>query len=323
MPNLMLTNWCNYKCPYCFGKDMMHPKLPALNMQEDTFEGIIQWLNKDRQDNVIHLMGGEPTLHPHFEKIVQRLMEEEFKITVFSNLATDQAPSLADKLNLFPVRWVVNVNNPVKWSEKQRHNIESSLALLADKACLTFNVMPDGSDDNWALDLTEKYNLEKYIKVGFLLPTYEQSNMALNDNEYATVATKVTELAIEAAKRDIRLEYECGVPTCAFTDEQLGTLWKCGSPLSSGCCSRLDITPDGWVIYCLPLATMGKKKYYEFENYSAAKDWHEKRYAPYRAMGRTTECAMCPLRKSDSCNAACLAKNLIGCSNIDKLKSVD
>ena len=105
-------------------------------------------------------------------------------------------------------------------------------------------------------------------------------------------------------------------PQGAFTDEQLGILWKCGSAVRSGCCSRLDITPLGEVIYCLSLATVLSKPYYEFEDYDHAKDWFETKLAPYRRLGRKIECATCTLMTPEKCNGACLAKNLIGVKHL-------
>ncbi|MBE6196343.1 MAG: hypothetical protein E7137_04535 [Rikenellaceae bacterium] len=317
MPNLMLTNWCNYKCPYCFGMDRMVPAVAKQAMTDETFLGILSWLDKTNYRRPIHLMGGEPTLHPKFEWIVNTLLERDFPITVFSNLASEPAPIYADKLGMLPIAWVVNVNPPYKWTAEQRDRIEASLAALGERASITFNVMPGEDDNFWALDLVRRFKLAPNIKVGFVLPTLTQANYALSDDEYGVVAGKVVELAKEAAKEDIVLQYECGVPTCAFTDEQLGILWKCGSQVRSGCCSRLDITPTGEVIYCLSLATVGSRLYSEFENYEAAKDWFEQRFAPYRKLGRKVECATCNLMNPEKCNGACLAKNLIGVKNLN------
>lgn len=139
--------------------------------------------------------------------------------------------------------------------------------------------------------------------------------------EYKTVAGRVVQLAQAAEKYHIRLEYECGVPTCAFTEEQLGQLWQCGSAVKSGCCSRLDITPSGEVIYCLSLATVASKKYNEFANYQEAKNWFETLFAPYRRLGRVADCATCNLMNPDQCNGACLAKNLIGVKNL-KIRNI-
>lgn len=316
MPNLMLTNWCNYKCPYCFGIDRMTPKVDAHAMSDETFLGILDWLDKTNYRAPIHLMGGEPTLHPKFEWIVSTLMEREFPIVVFSNLATDKAPEYADKLSILPISWVVNVNNPRDWNDAQRHNIESSLSVLGKHAAITFNIMPNGSDDYWAIDLIRRFNLSKTIKVGFILPTVTSSNYSLADDEYTIVAEKTVKLAQECERFGITLQYECGVPTCAFSSEQLGILWRCGSRLNSGCCSRLDITPYGEVIYCLPLATVGSRMYSDFDNYAEAKHWFEERFLPYRKLGRTINCATCNLMTPDKCHGACLAKNLIGAQNV-------
>lgn len=317
MPNLMLTNYCNYHCSYCFGKDIMFPKNPRQTMSRDTFNGIVEWVKKGPSDRVFHLMGGEPTLHPDIDWMVARLLEEDMQITIFSNLATKGAVDLAKKIADLPVNWVVNVNDPAHWNAIQQEHITAALEILKGQACLTFNVMPDEDDNLWALEYTRKFNLDKTIKVGFLLPTYNQTNEALNDDQYSVVAAKVTRLAQEAAKYDIQLDYECGVPTCAFTDEQLGILWRCKSELQSGCHSRLDITPEGEVIYCLPLATLGSKHFSQWDCYHEACMWFEQRFQPYRMLGRRLECVSCNLHNSAACNAGCLAKNLINCKNIN------
>ena len=316
MPNLMLTNWCNYRCPYCFGMDMMAPKQKAQSMSKETFLGIMDWLNRKPFDRVIHLMGGEPTLSPHFEWMVDWLLDKEYHITVFSNLATQQAPAYAEKLALLPVHWVVNVNNPVKWNAAQRERITAALASLGTKANLTFNIIPDEPNELWALELIEKYHLNPDIKVGFVLPTLTSSNMALKDSEYALVAERVCNLVKEGERLDVTIELECGVPTCAFTDEQLGFLWRHRSQVKSGCFSRLDITPDGHVMYCLPLATAALKHYTEFESYPDCREWFEERLRPYRLLGNCLECVDCPLNRPDKCHAACVAKNMINAKNV-------
>lgn len=316
MPNLMLTNYCNYHCPYCFGMDMMAPKKEKSLMSRDTFKGIIDWLDRKPYDRIIHLMGGEPTLHPDIEWMVDYLLERDLYITIFSNMATQQAVKLAEKFSILPIRWVANVNNPAKWSEGQRKNIEQALQAAGNKVSLTFNIIPDEPNELWALDLIERFNLDHSIKVGFVLPTLTSSNMALKDSEYSIVAQRVIDLLKAGERLDIRLDYECGIPYCAFTDEQLGFLWRHSSAIASGCQSRLDITPDGEVMYCLPMATAGLRHYTTFDSYPECHDWFEKRFRPYRLLGNRIECADCMLNNPVKCNGGCLAKNMIGAQNV-------
>lgn len=316
MPNLMLTNWCNYKCPYCFGIDFMHPLLPKKNMSMDTFHGIIDWLSITKRDvSTIHLMGGEPTLHPNFEEIVSELLSKDFHITVFSNLATPKAPEYAQKLSDLPIEWVVNVNPPSGWSNEQSERIRSALKVLKNKACITFNIMPDSDDNNWAVDLINQYGLNHSMKIGFVLPTMTGSNFSLEEEQYPVVAEKVVNLARVCEPYHIHFEFECGVPTCAFTEEQLGYLWEVGSKFDSSCNSRLDISPDGECIYCLPLAKLAAVHYTNFLNYFDAKMWFEKKILPYRRLGRIENCHKCVLFKT-SCRGGCVAKMVLGAKNV-------
>ena len=316
MPNLMLTNWCNYKCPYCFGIDYMAPNIAKQNMSQTTFTNIIEWLSETPNVKTIHLMGGEPTLHPDFEWIVEYLLARDFHITIFSNVATKQALLYSQKLSDLPIMWVVNINPPDTWNENRKHRITAALKTLGKKATITFNVMPDDNNNTWAIDLIKEYDLNKCIKVGFVLPTLTGSNYYLDDGQYTVVVEQVVRLAQDAAKDRIKLEYECGVPTCIFSDEQLGILWKTGSAFDSSCCSRMDIAPDGKLIYCLPLATKHAIHFSEFPSYLKAKHWYEKKLQPYRRLGRTENCYKCNLMRPDSCNGGCLAKILLTAKNI-------
>lgn len=317
MPNLMLTNWCNYKCPYCFGMDFMAPKMAKKNMSQETFSHILSWLSQTPDIDSIHLMGGEPTLHPDFEGFVAELLARDYPITVFSNLATEYAADYAGKLADLPVAWVVNINPPSTWKGKQGERITKALKILGRRATITFNIMPDADDNTWALELIREYNLSRGIKVGFVLPTLTGSNYSLEDEQYGVVAGKVIQLAQEGEKEGIRFEFECGVPTCTFTDEQLGKLWEIGLTFSSTCCSRLDITPDGGCIYCLPLATMAVRHFSTFDNYREARNWFETKLLPYRKLGRTENCHSCNLLNNPmACRGGCVAKMLLNAKNV-------
>lgn len=294
----------------------MSPKVPKLDMTKETFSNIISWVQKTPEHKTIHLMGGEPTLNPEFEWIVEHLLARDFRMTVFSNLATKQASEYAEKMNILPINWVVNINPPETWNETQKERITKTLKTLGHRASITFNIMPDAENNDWVINLIKEFDLNKGIKVGFVLPTATGSNYYLNDDEYNIVAQKVVELAKKCEKYDIKIEYECGIPTCIFTAEQLGILWDTGSRLESGCCSRLDITPDGKCIYCLPLATKEALHFSQFETYIDAKNHFEKKWDPLRRLGRTENCFKCNLKQPRGCNGGCLAKMILNAKNV-------
>jgi len=296
--------------------DFMSPKVPKSDMSKENFSNIISWVQKTPEHNEIHLMGGEPTLNSEFEWMVEHLLARDFRITVFSNLATKQALEFTEKLADLPVAWVVNINPPETWNRIRKDRITKALKTLGRRANITFNIMPDAENNDWAINLIKEFDLNRKIKVGFVLPTLTGSNYYLDDNEYSVVAQKVVELAKACEKYNIKIEFECGVPTCTFTDEQLGILWDTGSRFESSCCSRLDITPDGKCIYCLPLATKEAVHFSQFETYPDAKIHFEKKWAPLRRLGRTEDCFKCNLMQPSACHGGCLAKMLLNAKNI-------
>ena len=286
-------------------------------MSRETFSAIVEWMERKPFDRIVHLMGGEPTLHPDIEWMIALLLEHDMHLTIFSNMATPQAADLAGKLSDLPITWIANVGNPAQWSAEQRSNIELALKATGPKASLSFNLLPDETDDSWVLELVKRFNLSHNIKIGFVLPTLTSSNMALKDEDYHLITQRVVDLVRAGEPMEISIDYECGVPHCCFTDEQLGYLWRHRSSINSGCRSRLDITPEGEVIYCLPLSTAYRRHFSEFEDYPSCCEWFENRYRPYRMLGNKIECADCMLNNPVKCNGGCLAKNLIGAHNID------
>lgn len=318
MPNFMLTSRCNFNCDYCFGKDFMS-SAPNKDMSWDVFNGLLEWLQRvPFPGNSIHLMGGEPTLHPEFIDMVTTVLDIKMEIQVFSNLATNNAPGFSEELKDEDIKWIVNVNPPASRSKRQDENLKKSLAVLGEKVVLTFNMRPKPTEHRWVMDLICEYGLKKSVKVGFVLPTLSHSNTHLKKDEYPIVASRVVEFARDCDNFDISVKYECGIPWCAFTAEQMGQLWRLNSRFHSACNSILDITPDGQVIYCLPLVTLLAVHYTKFETYPAAKARFNSKLAPYRPLGSTYQCHSCNLLRIGICSGGCMARILEGTSNLTK-----
>ena len=311
MPNLMLTTRCNFQCEYCFAIDFVRAEPAPIDLTEETFEEILAWLNRRAYPGrILHLMGGEPTLHERFPCFARRACEEGFDVAVFSNAATPGAPRFAEALLDKPIRWIINVNPPSTRSPSTEENLQRTLSILKDRATLTFNITPDDPPGDWVIDLIVRHGLSKRIKIGLVLPTLSHQNRHLRREEYPKFAAKVTKFAQECDRFDISLEYECGIEHCLFSPTQLGVLWQTQSTFHSCCDSILDITPDGRIIYCLPLANFRQVSFRHFADYPEAKQWFEEQVNPYRPLGSTPRCYRCHLLMTGICRGGCLAKIL-------------
>jgi len=75
---LQITSKCNMKCPFCFEDTVMKHGY-HLNLKD------IKKILKNFRGKIVHLSGGEPTLHKDFFKIVRFLKNNGYKVIVLSN----------------------------------------------------------------------------------------------------------------------------------------------------------------------------------------------------------------------------------------------
>ena len=84
--NLLINNYCNLKCSYCFAQEEMHSK-EAMNITMENFCKYLDFLKKNN-DKHVRLIGGEPTLHPNLEGLLNKVIEYDYfdDILIFTNL---------------------------------------------------------------------------------------------------------------------------------------------------------------------------------------------------------------------------------------------
>jgi len=307
MANLMVTTACNFRCEYCFGMEMVGAGHPPQNMDWDVFIGLLDWIDRAGfPDMDIHLMGGEPTLHPQFGAMARELIRRGRKLRVFSNAAAPlDERDLRDSSGPEAI-WVVNVNEPETYRGAQLATLEKHLRLLGPAGSITFNMTGPGTKFDHVLDYIERFGLSRAIKIGVALPTLGHRNVHAKREEFGAIAARILELARRAGAGNISLEFECGVPYCLFTAEQH---WMLGGLHVSHCGSRLDITPVGKVINCLPLCKVIAVPYQAFADYGQARNWFRKALMPYASLGCTPDCPECADLIAGRCRA-CLAYSL-------------
>ena len=113
MSNIMINENCNQKCPYCFACEFVNVK--KNNMTFDNFKKAVDFIltgYEGRKVGQIGVIGGEPLLHPDFDKFIKYLIDKEDvkKVTIFTNgvlLKEHLDYVLNDKVGI-----LINVNSP-------------------------------------------------------------------------------------------------------------------------------------------------------------------------------------------------------------------
>lgn len=70
MANIMLNDHCNLNCSYCFAKSTYGKNINNISLKN--FKAALDFILKDNEE-MVGLIGGEPTLHPQFEEIIKLL----------------------------------------------------------------------------------------------------------------------------------------------------------------------------------------------------------------------------------------------------------
>lgn len=309
MANIVITNYCNLQCPYCFANKYITEE-EKQNITIDELNQILNWLGRTTTDR-IGIIGGEPTIHPIANKIFERAKEfakeRKTKIVLFTN-----GIKLHEYTKFFNEYFhaLINVNHPEVIGNKNWEELEKSF-----KRINTFHVMksinmginlyPNMKDYNYIFELAKQYSIDN-IRTSYVAPTCQFSN--INKDEYYTSAKDIFIPFVEKAKSlDIKIRLDCNhIPLCYFTDKEKELIAGIVDNWHNYCNPVIDITPDMKGTSCFGAYELVDLS--EFENVQEAERYLMfKKMYPKALMNNNGKCATCLKFKNLSCQGGCLA----------------
>lgn len=174
MPNIMLTYRCNLRCPYCFANEFVGESSEEISLED--FDTALEYLTKGAPVRV-GLIGGEPTIHPHFDEILRRTIDNPrvASITVFTNgivLGRYEDLIVHPKVSL-----LVNWNPRSQIGDKAFDRILAAVDELVfrrgmkRRLNLGLNLHGEEFDYSYMLELLERYDLDK-VRVSLTVPDF-------------------------------------------------------------------------------------------------------------------------------------------------------
>jgi hypothetical protein len=270
MPNLLLTQKCVRACPYCFAKEYL----------KESKDNILSWENliyvadlfEASNERHLSLLGGEPTLHPDFVDFTLYLVERKFKVNVFTsgimaNQTLEAAKKYFLKIHGENLSFTCNYNHPNTSTASETKQINKFLKSFSKYITLSFNLYKPDFELKYLVDAILKYDLRKYIRLGLAQPIPGQKNECLSLSEVKEIAKTLRNQLDLLEEHRITLGFDCGMPMCVFTDEDLGCLFKLNrGRILFSCSPAIDIGPDLQTWACFPLSNYEKKSLYDFDN---------------------------------------------------------
>lgn len=144
--NILLNTYCNLQCPYCFADPTMK-ECEVKNISLGDFNYVLNFQKRNNMGEV-RLIGGEPTLHPQFKEIINRIINSRCfrRILIFSNFtfSEDIADFLVSKSKEIEIDFLPNINEFHLVGNKMSERIKANLDLMFEKCeklkCLGINI---------------------------------------------------------------------------------------------------------------------------------------------------------------------------------------
>ncbi len=271
MANIMINENCNQKCPYCFASEFVN--INKNNITYENFLKAVDFILTDDDKNRpgrLGIIGGEPLLHPDFDKFIKTLIDRKDvnRVTIFTNgvLIKDHLDVLLNE----KVGLLINVNSKEDVGFENYRKTVEAIDILVNKCwkkeiTLGLNIY-DNIDYSFFINLADKFNMRR-VRLSVVVPAYGKEKNGLV--HFSKLKESVIKITKELLVRDIQFRFDCNLPVpCMWNEDELEDLKLMGLctysreliPLEQSFCSPvIDILPDLTAIRCFGLSDISKQ----------------------------------------------------------------
>lgn len=320
MPNVLLTEKCIRKCPYCFAKQYMEGTEDKTAISNENFNYIVDFLEKSDIKR-ISLLGGEPLIHPRIVDIISDLITREFEITVFTSgiMPENNLQLLIERINNLQIKdkhklkFIVNVNEPRLSNPKEVEKVKNFFTILGSYCGLSFNIYRQDFNPDFLLNYIIEYGLIRFIRFGIANPIPGGLNQFINPKDFKQIGTTLISFMQKMYELQIFPLLDCGFNLCMFSDEEIGKLYRFSrNAVDFDCSPSIDIGPDLSCWCCFPLSNINRKSLLDFKNFNELYAYFNKLQEKYRkeVKGIYQACDECRNFMDEICAGGCLAHSI-------------
>ncbi len=262
MVNIVINNYCNQKCPYCFAYENMKNKELKKDMDLWTYIKILHFLKKNKETEV-RILWWEPTISPNIRKFLKIANKWWFDIIIFSNINIDNQ-RLKDIFKWFNwIRINCNINDKKFYNEKQLKNIDENIETLNKlwlKTIIWYNITNIKQKPNFIFSLAKKHNISA---INLKITNSSLWWKLIIDNSSKELWEYIFE-TIEKYHKDFFIEISCWLDKNIFSEKQLKYIEKNTRLNLKFWCNwniwKFEINTDWSIFKCYPLKKLFKDK---------------------------------------------------------------
>lgn len=299
MSNIIFTNKCNIKCPFCFASEnnFSENRKTAKNFTISDSWKITNFIS----GNTFSFCGGEPTLNTNIIPTMESLLESGYNIHIFTNgIWPDNFYEFMvnmDSRYFNRISYLFNVLEPDFYSDTQSRRLHRTLDLINPiKAALGMTIYQSDFDYNYLIDLSDKYNIPN-LRASIAAPNLSSGDYEL-ENDYYAIAQKLHQFLLDAKKRNKVVYKDCNyIPPCFYENDQLLDMkYSLKRSWSFSCAtSPIDIDSEGNTWRCFGLYSVLNTNIKDFRNEEELKRYFNRRMRILsNNMYAYAECRECP-----------------------------
>jgi radical SAM protein with 4Fe4S-binding SPASM domain len=305
MANISITSVCNKNCVYCFARDARDASAVQY-MGDALFDSALDYLDRVKMKQV-RLIGGEPTLHPKFIRLLEKSLERNLHPFLFTNGL--MPPKVLDFLSSLAPGKMTILLNTVHPDEKNENNLRRQRSVMSK---IGHFIIPGVNlyRPELSLDYLKKYfqvyDLKKEVRIGISHPVLSKNNKYLMPRQYRLIGSQIVAFKEDLDESGISITLDCGFVPCMFPIEKIPFMMKELKNVGKSCHPLLDLLSDGNFIPCYPLNDFIKVRFTDTVLANAIIDEMNLSLQLYRDIGIFPYCRSCPLFKT-SCSGGCVA----------------
>lgn len=331
MANIVMTNACNLKCPYCFANEFVNHNKDSISFE--MFKEAAEFILGDNNGH-IGLIGGEPLLHPEFKECLSFLLDNRNvkSVTIYTNAVL--ADRFYNELAADKVRLLINCNSPADMGEaafeKMSANIHELIVNrhMKDRITLGINMYKPDFEYDYIVKLLLTYKYDR-VRVSITVPNCEEGKNRSAIDDFMAIKPRMKAFFHTLLKYGIQPRFDCNkFPVCLwdnsdkaeFAQYYVGKKDELYQQMSNvECTPVIDITPDLTAIRCFGMSDCSKESIRDFRNVDELRHYYLNEFDAYKFNTVCDKkCVGCYNRKTMHCTGGCLSYKI---SAIEQLRN--
>ena len=318
----MILNKCNLRCPYCFADEFTYVNNYQFMSFED-FRHAVDFSVYNNPTERIGIIGGEPTIHPEFERFMEYVVNNENvkNVTVFTNGI--ELLKYVKWLIPAKVRATINVNPPSVLGKETYDRTVNVIDVLVneynlqDKIVLGINMFGNDFEYGYIVDLLKKYRF-KTVRTSLVVPNHNSDELDVKKHMIG-IKPRMLEFYAELLKIGTVPTWDCnGMPKCYLSEKESSLLRELSTLArnlgvstnlteNSSCSGPIDILPTLEAVRCFGLSDKQKVSITKFRSLSELREYFYKRFDIYaKALYAYGRCKDCVEHNASNCLGGCL-----------------